>query len=68
MNDQTTLPQRSAMHRDTPPGSRLEIANAYAVGELKTEAQWTARVLDRDSRVPVWLRRVILQVTGDDDD
>jgi hypothetical protein len=30
----TTLPPRSAMHRDTPPGSRLEIANAYAVGRL----------------------------------
>ena len=29
------LPPRSAMHRDTPAGSRLAIANAYAVGRLK---------------------------------
>ncbi len=28
------------MHRDTPPGSRLEIANAYAIGELMTKEQW----------------------------
>ena len=28
------LPPRSAMHRDTPAGSRLEIANAYAIGRL----------------------------------
>ena len=28
------LPPRGAMHRDTPEGSRLEIANAYAVGRL----------------------------------
>ena len=28
------LPLRSAMHRDVPNGSRLEIANAYAVGRL----------------------------------
>ena len=28
------LPPRGAMHRDTPPGSRLAIANAYAVGRL----------------------------------
>ena len=28
------LPPRGAMHRDIPKGSRLEIANAYAVGRL----------------------------------
>ena len=28
------LPPRGDMHRDTPPGSRLAIANAYAVGRL----------------------------------
>ena len=28
------LPPRGAMHRDNPAGSRLEIANAYAVGRL----------------------------------
>ena len=41
------LPLRSAMHRDVPNGSRLEIANAYAVGELMTEAEWSKTVNDR---------------------
>jgi len=36
------LPPRRAMHRDTPAGSRIEIANAYAIGRL-VEVGWLRR-------------------------
>ena len=36
------LPLRSAMHRDTPAGSRLNVANAYALGHLMTREEFVA--------------------------
>lgn len=40
----TGLPPRSAMHRDTPHGSRLDIANAYALGDLQTREEFIASI------------------------
>ena len=44
------LPPRGAMHRDTPKGSRLEIANAYAVGRL---VDWEEPMSDKP--YPNWV-------------